>query len=188
MTGGRRSLTGDRARLTRAALTLAGAGLLFFAPLVAQPLDRYTTFKNMLGRPGTQSSVRTVIRQLGAYTVEKLEARDAEYYFSFAARGVELHFDAKHRIDFAVLINGEAFREYKSYAGSLPEKLTFADDEATVLKKLGQPDRTAQVAVPGGEQERALLFKSKGYSVVFKVEGPKRSRMKYVEIFKPERG
>ncbi|MEQ9366794.1 MAG: hypothetical protein RIF32_21320 [Leptospirales bacterium] len=149
-------------------------------PIFAQPLDRFTTFKNTIGRPNTQSSVRTILKQLGDYTVEKLAPENAEYYYSFAGRGVELHFDAEHRIEFVVLLNEKAFAPYKKYDGSLPRKLSFADDESAIVQKLGAPERALDLAE---ENERVLFYDTRGYSVILHADGAKKGSIKYVELY-----
>ncbi|MCR9141010.1 MAG: hypothetical protein NXI24_01975 [bacterium] len=171
--------------LLHATIAVLGVGAVLgvFAPIAtahAQPLDRYTTYKNMLGRSKTQSSVRITIKQLGDYTVEKLESADAEYYYSFAKRGVELHFDAKHQVSFAVLLNDKAFPSYARYSGSLPAKIAFADDEAAVIKKAGKAEKTKDIAAV---KERVLFYDKKGFSVVLFADGPRKGKIKYIEIY-----
>lgn len=155
------------------------------APANAQPLDNYTTYKNMLGRSKALTRIQTTLKQLGAYRVEKLEPGDAEYYYSYPGRGLEIHFDANHRVEFAVLLNEKAFAPYKKYPGSLPKKLTFADNEAAIIKKLGKPESTEDFAE---EKERVLFYDSQGYSVILHGgDEQRKGQIKYVEIYAPKR-
>ncbi len=150
-------------------------------PLAAQSMTRVSSYTNLLGREKRRSNVQTMIRQLGKYRVQKLDPQAPAYYYSFVDRGVELHFNAAHRIDLVVLLNAQAFGAYKKYAGQLPKNLSFADNSAAAQKKLGKPQHIERDAASG---EYALVYESAGYSAVFQSEG---GPLKYVELYRPVR-
>lgn len=172
-----------RARYSILAIILA---MIAFVPTIeGQPIDRVSTFRNMLGKPKNQTSIQTTIKQLGQYRVEKLEPTNAEYYYSFPERGIEIHFNADHAIEFIVLLNEKAFAQYGKYAGSLPKQLTFADNEAAAVKKLGQPENTEEFA---DEKERVLFYDSQGFSVVLHGgDDSRKGQIKYVELYAPKK-
>lgn len=163
-----------------AVLTI-GTIVCAFTPLqtvAAQSMTSVTSYTNLLGRELRRSNVQTFIRQLGKYRVQKLNPQTPDYYYSFVDRGVELHFNAEHRVDLVVLLNAQAFGTYKKYTGQLPKAVSFSDNPAAVQKKMGKAQFIERDASSG---EYALVYESAGYSVVFQSEqGP----LKYVELYK----
>jgi hypothetical protein len=154
------------------------------APLAGQSIESHATFRGLLGQTAGNTYVQNTVRSLGDYRVEKLDATEAEYYYSFAQRGIEIHFSEKHAVDFIVLMNTKAFDLCEQYSGSLPEDLTFSDTEEAVRQKLGEPGDTEVLA---GEQERVLFYESKGFSVVLHTAPAERAgQIKYVELYPAE--
>lgn len=164
-----------------ATITVTLAPLSLPTPVQAQSMTQVSSYTNPLGREKRRSNVQTMIRQLGQYRVQKLNPQVPAYYYSFVNRGVELHFNAAHRIDLVVLLNARAFGAYQKYTGQLPKNLSFSDSSAAAQKKLGKPQFIERDAASG---EYALVYESAGYSAVFQSEG---GPLKYVELYRPVR-
>lgn len=137
--------------MTACPIVICIAALALAAPVPApKPVPGYPTLQEVeaaFGQKYNKQAPRVLGKRCGdpvlsfsgwVLRTEAETERNTHFYWIWKAKGLEVLFEREVMV--AAWFNNEGADGHKRYGGELPGGLTFWDDEAAVVAKLGKPD------------------------------------------------